>query len=91
MCLLTALCVTALATCITVQVATIPLTKFQHNGTYIQTRARTASLKSRAYGEPVTVPAASLGGAAYVASIGIGRPPTYYNLVEVGSSNIVCE
>ncbi|CCL98705.1 uncharacterized protein FIBRA_00709 [Fibroporia radiculosa] len=47
------------------------------------------ALLSRANSEGATsLPIAQLGYAAYTASIGIGNPPTYYNLlVDSGSSN----
>ena len=51
-------------------------------------RVRAASLKSFAAGGPTTVPASNLAYVQYTTSVGVGSPPTYYNLVvDTGSSN----
>jgi hypothetical protein len=51
-------------------------------------RARAAALKSFAAGGPATVPASNLAYVQYTTSVGVGSPPTYYNLVvDTGSSN----
>ncbi|OJA14484.1 hypothetical protein AZE42_06067 [Rhizopogon vesiculosus] len=51
-------------------------------------RARAAALKSFAAGGPTTVPASNLAYVQYTTSVGVGSPPTYYNLVvDTGSSN----
>ncbi|KZT12610.1 acid protease [Laetiporus sulphureus 93-53] len=51
-------------------------------------RARAALMKSRAKGEAATIPATNLAYVQYTALIGVGSPPTYYNLVvDTGSSN----
>ncbi|KAG9313431.1 acid protease [Chiua virens] len=77
-------------------VFTIPLTKLQRSGSYLKgspdaDRARAALLKSFAYGGPTTVPATNLAYVQYTTEVGIGNPPTYYNLVvDTGSSNTFC-
>ena len=77
-------------------VVTIPLTKLQRTGAYLKgapdsDRARAAFLKSRAASGPTTVPATNLAYVQYTTSVGIGSPPTYYNLVvDTGSSNTFC-
>ncbi|KAG8221143.1 acid protease [Butyriboletus roseoflavus] len=77
-------------------VITVPLTKFQRTGAYLKgapdaDRARAAFLKSRTTSGPTTVPATNLVYVRYTTSVGIGNPPTYYNLlVDTGSSNIFC-
>jgi len=51
-------------------------------------RARAASLKSFAAGGATTIPASNLAYVQYTTSVGVGSPPTYYNLVvDTGSSN----
>ncbi|KAG6333844.1 hypothetical protein ID866_5242 [Astraeus odoratus] len=77
-------------------VVSVPLTRLQLSGEYLKgspyaDRARVAHLKNRAAGGAVTVPATSLGYVQYTTSVGIGDPPTYYNLViDTGSSNTFC-
>lgn len=51
-------------------------------------RARAAAFKNRAASGPTTIPATNLAYVQYTASIGVGSPATYYNLVvDTGSSN----
>lgn len=51
-------------------------------------RARAAFFKSFAAGRPTTVPASNLAYVQYTTSVGVGSPPTYYNLVvDTGSSS----
>ncbi|KAG6375312.1 acid protease [Boletus reticuloceps] len=75
---------------------TIPLTKLRGTGAYLKVspdagRARAALLKLRTDYEPTTVPATYLGYGSYVTKVGIGKPPTYYNLIiDTGSSNTFC-
>ncbi|KAF8448784.1 acid protease [Boletus edulis BED1] len=77
-------------------VINIPLTKLQRTGTYLKgspdaDRARAAFLKLRTASGPTTVPATNLAYVQYTTSVGIGNPPTYYNLVvDTGSSNTFC-
>lgn len=77
-------------------VVTIPLARLQRTGSYLKgspdaDRARAAFLKSRATCGPATVPATNLAYVQYTTSVGIGSPPTYYNLVvDTGSSNTFC-
>lgn len=77
-------------------VVTMPLTKLQRSGAYLKgspdaDRARAALLKSRTASGPTTVPATNLEYVQYTSSVGIGNPPTYYNLVvDTGSSNTFC-
>lgn len=77
-------------------VITIPLTKLQRTGAYLKgspdaDRARAAFLKSFTASGPTTVPATNLAYVQYTTSVGIGSPPTYYNLVvDTGSSNTFC-
>ncbi|KAG6381803.1 acid protease [Boletus reticuloceps] len=65
-------------------------------GTYLKgspdaDRARAAFLKLRTASGPTTVPATNLAYVQYTTSVGIGNPPTYYNLVvDTGSSNTFC-
>ncbi|KAF8141361.1 acid protease [Boletus edulis] len=75
---------------------TVPLTKLQRTGTYLKgspdaDRARAAFLKRRTASGPVAVPATNLAYVQYTTRVGIGNPPTYYNLViDTGSSNTFC-
>ena len=77
-------------------VLTVPLTKLNRTGAYLKgaadaDRARAAFLKSLAATGPTNAPATNLEYQAYTTSIGIGNPPTYYNLVvDTGSSNTFC-
>lgn len=77
-------------------VFSIPLTKLQRTGAYLKgspdaDRARAALLKSYTANGPATVPATNLAYVQYTTSVGIGNPPTYYNLVvDTGSSNTFC-
>ncbi|KAG2098281.1 acid protease [Suillus discolor] len=70
---------------------TIPLTKLEHTGPYLQgsphaDRARASFLKTTS--DPKTIPATNLVYIQYTTSVGVGSPPTYYNLViDTGSSN----
>ncbi|GBE83524.1 Polyporopepsin [Sparassis crispa] len=51
-------------------------------------RARAALLKTRGQSAATTVPATQLAYVQYTASVGVGSPPTYYNIViDTGSSN----
>lgn len=57
-------------------------------------RARVAFQKERAAGlagfvdSPTTIPVTNLAYVQYTANIGVGSPPTYYNIVvDTGSSN----
>jgi hypothetical protein len=71
----------------------IPLTKIAPSSSYFAglpdaDRERAAFLKSFASGGPTTVPASNLAYVQYTTSVGVGSPPTYYNLVvDTGSSN----
>lgn len=71
----------------------IPLTKLTPTNSYLAglpdaDRARAAFLKSFASGGSTTVPASNLAYVQYTTSVGVGSPPTYYNLVvDTGSSN----
>ncbi|KAG0703367.1 acid protease [Suillus ampliporus] len=71
----------------------IPLTKLERTGSYLQgsphaDRARASYLKNRKTGSPTTVPASNLAYVQYTTSVGVGSPATYYNLVvDTGSSN----
>lgn len=57
-------------------------------GTAHAGRARAAAFKNRAASGPTTIPATNLAYVQYTASIGVGSPATYYNLVvDTGSSN----
>ncbi|KAF8448755.1 acid protease [Boletus edulis BED1] len=73
---------------------TVPLTKLQRTGTYLKgspdaDRARAAFLKRRTASGPVAVPATNLAYVQYTTRVGIGNPPTYYNLViDTGSSTL---
>ncbi|KAF8432236.1 acid protease [Boletus edulis BED1] len=75
---------------------TIPLTKLQGNGVYLKGspdagRARAASLKRRADYGPTTFPATNVQYEIYTTKVGIGNPPTYYDLfVDTGSANTFC-
>ncbi|KAG2046900.1 acid protease [Suillus hirtellus] len=70
---------------------TIPLTKLERAGSYLQgsahaDRARASFLKTTS--GPKTIPATNLVYIQYTTSVGVGCPPTYYNLiVDTGSSN----
>lgn len=74
-------------------VVSVPLNGLQRSGSYLKGiaaagRARAALLKSH---RPTTVPATNLLYVEYTARVGIGKPPTYYNLVvDTGSSNTFC-
>ncbi|KAI0918271.1 hypothetical protein AcV5_002297 [Taiwanofungus camphoratus] len=77
-----------------VEAVTIDLTPVQgRTGSYLKgapdaDRARAAFFKSRGYAKTTTVPATNLDYVQYTASVGVGSPPTYYNLiVDTGSSN----
>lgn len=65
------------------------------NGPYLKgsldaDRARALHMKNRAVGSQPTVPATNLAS-HYTTNVGIGNPPTYYNLiVDTGSSNTFC-
>ncbi|KAG0695378.1 acid protease [Suillus ampliporus] len=71
----------------------MPLTKLASPNSYLAglpdaDRSRAAFLKSFASGGPTTVPASNLAYVQYTTSVGVGSPPTYYNLVvDTGSSN----
>ncbi|KAG2143540.1 acid protease [Suillus bovinus] len=71
----------------------VPLTKFAPPNSYLAglpdaDRARAAVLKSFTCGGPKTVLASNLAYSYYTISVGVGSPPTYYNLiVDTGSSN----
>ncbi|KAG1769878.1 acid protease [Suillus placidus] len=71
----------------------MPLTKLASPSSYLAglpdaDRARAAFLKNFASGSPATVPASNLAYVQYTTSVGVGSPPTYYNLVvDTGSSN----
>lgn len=75
---------------------TIPLTKRQHEGASLQgssnaDRARAEFFKSPTNGGLTSVTATDINYAQYITSIGVGSPPTYYNLiVDTASSNFVC-
>ncbi|KAF8555831.1 acid protease [Imleria badia] len=92
-----ALSVVLLATSATSSVITSSLTKVHHAGTYrkgpaVADRARATHLKSRTVSGPtqVNVPATNIA-VSYTTRVGIGHPPTYYNLiVDTGSSNTFC-
>ncbi|KAG0704600.1 acid protease [Suillus ampliporus] len=77
----------------TSSLVSIPLTKLERTGSYLQgsphaDRARASFLKCRQTGGPTTVPASNLDYAQYTTSVGVGSPATYYNLVvDTGSSN----
>ncbi|KAN0088293.1 Aspartic peptidase domain containing protein [Tylopilus felleus] len=91
-----ALSLVVFATSTSASAITIPLTKLQRSGAYLKgspdaDRARAAFLKSRTATGPTTVPATNLAYVQYTTSVGIGNPPTYYNLVvDTGSSNTFC-
>lgn len=71
----------------------IPLKKLERTGSYFQgsphaDRARASFLKGRPTSGPTTIPASNLAYTQYTTSVGVGSPPTYYNLVvDTGSSN----
>lgn len=71
----------------------IPLTKLTPPSSYLAglpdaDRTRAAFLKNFVSGGPTTVPASNLAYVQYTTSVGVGSPPTYYNLVvDTGSSN----
>lgn len=72
-------------------VITLPLKKLQRSGAYLKgapvaDRARAAILKSRQASGPTTVPATNLGYVRYTTRVGIGSPPTYYELMVVATS-----
>ncbi|KAG1747746.1 acid protease [Suillus paluster] len=77
----------------TSSLVTIPLTKLERTGSYLQgspyaDRARASFLKTRTAGGSTTVPASNLAYVQYTTSVGVGSPATYYNLVvDTGSSN----
>ena len=67
-------------------VITIPLTKLQRTGAHLNEtpdtdHPRAAILESRQANGSTTVQATNLGYLWYTVSVGIGKPPTYYNLV----------
>ena len=73
---------------------TLPLNRLQgRTGAYFQgspdaDRARAALHKYSRYSTSTTIPATNLQFVQYTASIGVGSPPTYYDLVvDTGSSN----
>lgn len=74
----------------------IQLTKLNRTGGYLEgfaeaDRARAQSLKCRTASGPTTVPATNINYSVWTTSVGIGDPPTYYNLVvDTGSSNTFC-
>ncbi|KAG2143546.1 acid protease [Suillus bovinus] len=71
----------------------VPLTKIAPPNSHLAglpdaDRARAAVLKSFTSGGPKNVPASNLAYSQYTTSVGVGSPPTYYNLiVDTGSSN----
>ncbi|KAG1747768.1 acid protease [Suillus paluster] len=77
----------------TSSLVTIPLTKLDRTGSYLQgsphaDRARASFLKTRTTSGSTTVPASNLAYMQYTTSVGVGSPATYYNLVvDTGSSN----
>lgn len=70
----------------------IPLTKLDRTGSYLQgapqaDRERASFLKSQPSSGPKTIPASNLAYVQYTASVGVGSPATYYDLVvDTGSS-----
>lgn len=74
----------------------IPLTRLQRSGAYLKglpdaDRARASFLKNRVSTGAAIVPATNLAYVQYTTSVGIGSPPTNYNLVvDTGSSNTFC-
>ncbi|KAG1718675.1 acid protease [Suillus paluster] len=90
------LCAVLLATVASVSASSffsMPLTKLAPSSSSLAglpdaDRSRAAFLKSFASGGPTTVPASNLAYVQYTTSVGVGSPPTYYNLVvDTGSSN----
>ncbi|KAG0704563.1 acid protease [Suillus ampliporus] len=77
----------------TSSLVSIPLTKLERTGSYLQgsphaDRARASYLKNRKSGSPTTVPASNLAYVQYTTSVGVGSPATYYNLfIDTGGSN----
>jgi len=69
----------------------VPFNKVQKSGAFLKglpnaERVRAAGLKKA--GSGVTVPATNLDYVQYTVSVGVGQPPTTYNLViDTGSSN----
>ena len=65
---------------------TLPFNQVQGSGAYLQGAA--ASDLQRAFGHRKTIHAVNLGFQQYTVSVGVGDPPTYYELVvDTGSSN----
>jgi hypothetical protein len=69
----------------------VPFNKVQKSGAYLQglpnaSRERAAGFKC--IGNGVTVPATNLDFVTYTVSVGVGQPPTFYDLIlDTGSSN----
>ncbi|KAF8125492.1 acid protease [Boletus edulis] len=90
-----ALSVILLATSASSSTTSIPLAKLQGTGAYLKGspdagRARAAFLRRRT-DNANTVPATYKGYPSYVTKVGIGNPPTYYNLiVDTASANTFC-
>jgi len=72
---------------------TLPFNPVQRSGAYLQglpyaDRQRAGLLKSVGTGNTATIPATNLDFVQYTVSVGVGSPPTYYELVvDTGSSN----
>ncbi|OAX38322.1 acid protease [Rhizopogon vinicolor AM-OR11-026] len=66
----------------------MPLKRLTGTGSHLDAgRARAAFLKSRASGDRLSVSSSNLGYVQYTTSVGVGTPPTYYNLVvDTGSA-----
>ncbi|KAG8221152.1 acid protease [Butyriboletus roseoflavus] len=78
---------------------TVPLTKFSRprmtgnlkRAFRAHRRARVSYLKTRTTSGQTTAPATNIFFSGYTTRVGIGNPPTYYNLVvDTGSSNTWC-
>jgi hypothetical protein len=74
------------------QAITLPFKQVQGSGAYLQGAA--AADLQRALHHRQTIHAVNLGFEQYTVSVGVGDPPTYYELVvDTGSSNtwVGCE
>jgi hypothetical protein len=75
------------------QAITLPFTKIQQSGPYLQglphaERQRSLMFLSASITKIPALPATNLDFVQYTVSIGVGNPPTFYNLViDTGSSN----
>ncbi|OJA21644.1 hypothetical protein AZE42_12721 [Rhizopogon vesiculosus] len=69
-------------------VVSMPLKRLTGTGSHLNGgRTRAAFLKSYASGDRLTIPSSNLEYVQYTTSVGVGTPPTYYNLVvDTGSA-----